>query len=91
MLDQLPPVVRDVFLLQRLVADGNPPEAAEAARLAARFGDLIETSWGDVTAADAAVSRARQSRDPDTIAAAISGLNKAGSRCPRVVRSESTC
>ena len=76
MLDQLPPVVRDVFLLQRIVADGSPPEPAEAERLAARFGEVFETSGADLAAVDAAVSRARQSQKADDIGAALGELNK---------------
>ncbi|MGA2826283.1 MAG: CHAT domain-containing protein [Streptosporangiaceae bacterium] len=82
MLDQMPPVVRDVFLLQRIVADNSPPDADDAERLAARFRELMETTGGDLTNADTAASRARQSRNPADIGTAISELNKAGIALP---------
>jgi len=80
--EQMPPVVGDIFLLQRMIADGSPPEAAEAKRLADRFGEVIETGGADLTAAHTAVTQARQSRDPAAIEAAITELSKAGIAIP---------
>jgi CHAT domain len=76
--DQLPPVVSDVFLLQRVVGDGKPPDPAEAERLAERFGEALEASGAGLTVAHHAVDAAKQSRDPAAIGSAISELNKAG-------------
>ena len=81
MLDQLPSVVRDIFLLQRLVTDNSIPDPEEAERLAARFREVIETT-GDLTAAEGAARQARQTGNPVDIAAAIHELNKAGNALP---------
>ena len=81
MLDQMPSVVRDIFLLQRLVADNSTPDAEEAERLATRFREVIETT-GDLAAAEGAAEQARQAGNPDDIAAAIHELNKAGNALP---------
>ena len=80
-LDQMPSVMRDIYLLQEIMADGRTPDPAEAERLR-RFGEAIETGGADLTAADAAIARARSSQDRAVIAAAISELNKAGISLP---------
>ena len=61
-LDQMPSVMRDIYLLQEIMADGRTPDPAEAERLR-RFGEAIETGGADLTAADAAIARARSSQD----------------------------
>jgi hypothetical protein len=82
MMDQMPPVVRDIFLLQRIVADNGPPDADEAERLAARFREVMETAGGDLSVAEAAARQARQRNNPADIGTAISELNKAGIALP---------
>lgn len=81
MLDQMPPVVGDVLLLQRLITDNRTPNSEEAERLATRFREVVETT-GDLAAAQGAAERARQAGNPEDIALAIRELNKAGNALP---------
>ena len=80
--EQMPPVVGDIFALRQIVADGTRPEAAVTRRLAERFGEAMEASGADLTAAHDAVDEARRRHDPAAIATAISELNTAGIALP---------
>ncbi len=82
LLDQLPPVVSDIFLLQRIVADGIPPTPEDAGRIVSRMAEAAETTGVVLSLAEASCAAARKSQDAGSIGAALNELNKAGIALP---------
>ncbi len=76
MFDQLPPLLKDAFLLQRIVTDGSTPTAAEADHIRQSFTEIAETTDMLFGEAAAACSVARTRQDRESLTTAISELTK---------------
>jgi CHAT domain len=82
LIERLPPIMGDIFLLQEILADRRRVTPEESARLANRFGEMYETSGAPLAAAEAAVAEAKTNLTPQSLGVALNELNQAGISLP---------
>ena len=82
LIDNMPPIMGDLSLLQELLTEQRRATGEETERLANRFGEIFETSGAPLATAEIAVAQARQDPTAETLGRALNELSQVAVALP---------